>query len=486
MMVNAAQQPGWIGTETVSTRLGSFEFRGGFPTEDAAKRLADQRAYYRAVEVYLAHMPVVSMYNVWMGAARAGRGAPNQVVLWETALDARFALFTGSTEAVYALCALDLERDGPIVVDVPSGVMGGITHLWQGQVVSIGPRGADTSSGNRFLLLPPSYSGVAPAGYVVARSPSYRAVMGLQGFPVGGSREQAVAALRQVRVYALADARQPAPATFVNASEQPLELVFPETEQFFDDLAQVIEREPAERVSAAERHQLASIGIEKDRVFAPNAARRALFRDAARFGAAAARANSFASTDPSRLVYPDRQWEWAFNGPRMPHGSIGENLDSRAACAYIASGISPALVEHVVGQSSHYLWTPRDGHGAYLDGGKSYQLVLPPGIPVRLSWSVVAFDAVSRSMLENGGAATVSQFSECDVNADGSVELYFGPQLPRGRVRNWVRTVPGRGWFPLLRFCGPLPSFFHHSWKPDDIIELRYARPSLTPLGRLQ
>jgi hypothetical protein len=46
--------------------------------------------------------------------------------------------------------------------------------------------------------------------------------------------------------------------------------------------------------------------------------------------------------------------------------------------------------------------------------------------------------------------------------------------------------VPGRGWFPLLRFCGPLPSFFNQAWKPDDIIEVRYSRPALTPLGRLQ
>ena len=157
--VSAAESHGWIGTETVMTRLGNFEFKGGYPTDDSAQRLADQRAYYRAVEVYLAQMPVVSMYNVWKGAANAGRGIPNQVVLWETSVDARTVLLTGNSETVYALCALDLERDGPVVIEVPVGVIGGVTDLWQRQVLSLGPRNGDNGNGVRFLLLPPSYDG---------------------------------------------------------------------------------------------------------------------------------------------------------------------------------------------------------------------------------------------------------------------------------------------------------------------------------------
>jgi len=483
--VSAAESHGWIGTETVKTRLGDFEFKGGYPTDDSAQRLNDQRAYYRAVEVYLAQMPVVSMYNVWKGAADAGRGVPNQVVLWETSVDARTVSLAGNSETVYALCALDLERGGPTVIEVPVGVIGGIADLWQRQVLSIGPSNGDNGNGTRFLLLPPSYDGVRAAGFHVAQSSTYRAVMGLRGFPVGGQRERAVAVLRQVRVYPLAAAGNPSATTFVNASEQALDLVFSDTEQFFEDLARVIQREPAERLTVTERFQLASVGIERGQPFAPNAARRALLRDAARFGAATARANSFSSNDPLRLAYPDRKWEWAFNGSSPAHSMRETDVDHRAAFAYLASGVSPALVEHVVGQSSQYLWTPRDSSGEYLDGGKVYRLHLPPGIPVRLFWSVVVYDAVSRSMLENGASATVSQYSGPEINDDGSVYLFFSPDVPPGFERNWIRTVPGKGWFPLLRLCGPLPSFFSREWKPDDIVELKYARPSLIPLSHI-
>jgi hypothetical protein len=42
------------------------------------------------------------------------------------------------------------------------------------------------------------------------------------------------------------------------------------------------------------------------------------------------------------------------------------------------------------------------------------------------------------------------------VNNDGSVEVYFGPKAPAGKGNNWVQTIPGKGWFMILRLYGPL------------------------------
>ena len=38
-----------------------------------------------------------------------------------------------------------------------------------------------------------------------------------------------------------------------------------------------------------------------------------------------------------------------------------------------------------------------------------------------------------------------------ESNPDGSVDVYFGPHPPTGKERNWIPTVPGRGWFTILR-----------------------------------
>ena len=102
---------GWIGTETVKTRLGNFEFKNSYPSGDATRALRDALVFNRAVEAYLVQMHGVSWYRVWKGIADAGAGTPNQVVLWENLMDGATLLLTGNCETVYGLCAIDLKRE---------------------------------------------------------------------------------------------------------------------------------------------------------------------------------------------------------------------------------------------------------------------------------------------------------------------------------------------------------------------------------------
>jgi hypothetical protein len=154
-------------------------------------------------------------------------------------------------------------------------------------------------------------------------------------------------------------------------------------------------------------------------------------------------------------------------------GDGGPPPQLRAAFSYAATGNSPAMVSKVVGVGSQYFFTTRDAGGAHLDGAKTYRLRLPPKVPVTQFWSVVVYDALRRSELANGQRVpSLSPYTAPVVNADGSVDVYFGPQAPQGTERNWIRTVPGRGWFPLLRFYGPTEAFFDKTWKPDDIVEV--------------
>jgi hypothetical protein len=48
--------------------------------------------------------------------------------------------------------------------------------------------------------------------------------------------------------------------------------------------------------------------------------------------------------------------------------------------------------------------------------------------------------------------------------------VYFAPEQPDGDGRgNWVQTVPGKGWFMLLRLYGPLEPFCDKTWRPGEI-----------------
>lgn len=465
---------GWITTGKVETGVGNLEFAGGYPTARTAAGLREVLTFNRAVEAYLAQMPVVSWYRVWKGVAEAGTAAANQVVIWETLMDAQTLLLTGNTETVYALAAVDLRRYGPVVIEAPAMMLGGLSDLWQREIVGIGPTGADRGKGGKFLVLPPHYKGAVPDGYLTFQSPTYRAVLGLRGFLVDGRPDKAVASMKSIKIYPLSRAGGPSPMTFVNGSGKEIDTVFADTYQFFEDLAEIVSSEPADAVPVQERFPLAALGIEKNKLFKPSAERKAVLTNAARVAGAIARVNSFASEDPERIVYSDRQWEWAFIGGSATWDSQGYvNTDRRAAFAYIAIGMSPAMVEKHIGAGSQYLWTPRDASGGFLDGAKSYRLHLPADIPVKSFWSVVVYDAESRSLLRNGQPfPSVSGYTKPATNVDGSIDVFFAPTAPKGREKNWIKTVLGVGWFPLLRFYGPLEPFFDKTWKPGDIEQL--------------
>ena len=70
-------------------------------------------------------------------------------------------------------------------------------------------------------------------------------------------------------------------------------------------------------------------------------------------------------------------------------------------------------------------------------------------------------------------ASLASNDSAVQKNADGSVEIYFGPAAPSGKESNWVPTDPKRPFELLFRFYGPRKTLFDHSWKLPDLVEVK-------------
>jgi hypothetical protein len=127
------------------------------------------------------------------------------------------------------------------------------------------------------------------------------------------------------------------------------------------------------------------------------------------------------------------------------------------------------MMDKNVGQGSQYLWTYRDASGDFLDGGKTYRLHVLPNIPAKAFWSVVVYDALSRSELQNGQPLpSVSSYVNPKTNADGSVDIVFSPNEPQGGG-NWIRTVPSKGWYPIFRCYSPTEAFFDKTWVLNDI-----------------
>jgi hypothetical protein len=214
-----------------------------------------------------------------------------------------------------------------------------------------------------------------------------------------------------------------------------------------------------------------TLGIEKGKPFKPDEKTKALLGEAARLGGAIARANTYAP--PAVTYYPDRKWQGIPGGMTYTFTRDGApQIDARDNVYYMAAGNSPAMMEKNVGQGSQYLWTYRDAAGEYLDGAKTYKLHILSGIPAKNFWSVVVYDSLSRSELQGGQPLpSVSSYTKPVVNADGSVDIVFSPDAPKEKT-NWIKTVPGKGWFPIFRFYSPTEAFFDKTWKLEDITKV--------------
>jgi hypothetical protein len=111
-----------------------------------------------------------------------------------------------------------------------------------------------------------------------------------------------------------------------------------------------------------------------------------------------------------------------------------------------------------------------DKDGKPLDGSKTYRLNVPANAPIRQYWSATLYDRDTHALIrEMSHAARSSQSPGLQVNADGSVDLYFGPTAPGGKESNWTPTDPKGEFEVLFRFYGPLPSLFDKTWVLPDV-----------------
>src|SRR5262245_26360112 len=242
----SAEPHGWLNNEMLETPFGDFEFQNGYPAGDSGLRLIEQLKLNRAIEVYLTQIMRVSMIGGREGLRAFGATTPQHVIIWEKLMDAKTVWLTANTETVYAMEHLALGTDGPTVIEAPAHMLGFIQDGFQRYLADIGPLGPDKGAGGKFLVLPPGYTGTVPDGYFVSRSPTYSVQFVVRGFQVDGKTDQAVALMKQIKIYPLARVTNPPAMQFLNGSNQKIDAVFPDNFRYFEQLAMLVAEEPAE------------------------------------------------------------------------------------------------------------------------------------------------------------------------------------------------------------------------------------------------
>lgn len=462
--------------DTVETRLGTLHFFDGFPDDATVEKLYDNLDFSRGVQAFLIAMPGASVRALCEGFRSLG--ADNRtMIIFETLADSKSLLLTANSETVYAFMPLDL-KNGPLVLEVPPNVLGIIDDAWFHYVGDVGNAGPDKGKGGKYLLVPPGYKGGLPEGYHVFQTKTFGNIYVLRGFLVNGDPKPAVDSIKKsAKVYPLAQAENPPPTRFVNASGKSFNTIHANDFGFFEEINDVVQAEPNEAMDPETLGLLAAIGIEKGRTFAPDERMKKILTEAVAVGNATARALVFKSRMKEAYFYPDSAWCTSFIGGSyefLKQPGV-RNLDARAMFFYYATFVTPAMSMKMVGVGSQYAGAFVDSEGRALDGGKTYHLHLPAGIPAKDFWSLVVYDNQTRSELQTdaGFPSIGSRKKDLVINPDTSVDLWFGPTAPAGHEANWVQTIPGKGWSTILRLYGPLQSWFDKTWKPGEFVEVK-------------
>jgi hypothetical protein len=122
-----------------------------------------------------------------------------------------------------------------------------------------------------------------------------------------------------------------------------------------------------------------------------------------------------------------------------------------------------------LGSGQFYLMTFTDKDGQSLGGSSTYRLTVPAHAPVTQYWSATVYDRETHALIRNmQRASRSSQSPNLQKNANGSVDIYFGPTSPTGRESNWVPTSTGE-FEVLVRLYGPEKPLFDKTWKLPDI-----------------
>ena len=465
-------------------KLANAPFPGGYPAKESVEPLKNELFFQQASQAYIWSLPAVNMWAMKEGSEKVFGAGYNVLPYWPKRLTAKTLVTTPNSDVIYAMSYLDLKQYGPLVVEVPHGVQGLFDDFWQRPLIGptidghtwigdVGLAGPDRGKGGTYILLPPDYKGGVPNDGFVYHSRTYNVFLFWRTFfrdPNELSNADAI--VRQTLVYPLGKKDQAKPMQFPDANAAPADMLFPQDGSYFDMLSRFIDAEYVDPSDDYMRTVLKMIGIEKGKPFHPDPAMKTLLDQAAKtaFKMTRVMANDMSVQAPGGMYYPDRHWVNVFPG-QDPF--FRGDLLWRTLYFTLAYGMSPGMAVSMVDKGAKYPGVFRDKDGDYLEGGKPYSLHLPPNVPAANFWSVTLYDALTASGLDNGQPfPSLNSMDKPTQNADGSFDLYFGPTAPAGKDKNWMRTVPGKGYFVLLRLYSPEKTFFDETWKPDDVVKV--------------
>jgi len=433
-------------------------------------------AHQRGVEAVVWAMPAVSMLALRDANFSLG-GGYNTIYYLTKPPTALQEAITANNQTPYVNVHLNT-RQGPVVLDIPpaskrTAIFGSATDVWQVPVTDIGPAGLDKGKGGKYVFLPPGYKGKVPSGFLPVPLKLFDVYVALRLIPLGdASFGEAGGYAKNIKAYPLSEADSPPPGEYIDMAGKHLPTLPRYDMDFFAKIARLIDEEPLLERDKVMGGILASIGIEKGKAFKPDAALKKVLGEAVKDGRAYLEYMFETPGYSTEVYWKGTQWL----GIRQPSkdGFLFDEgdsllLDERGSLFHWAT-----FVPRQLGKATAYVLAMRDAEGKLLSGDARYKLRIPAKVPARDFWSVIAYSKKTKAFIYNDidrvGLSSYDKKS-LNVNADGTVDIYFAKKAPKGLESNWIPTA-GEDFFLIFRLYGPEKAFFDKSFKLPDVMRM--------------
>jgi hypothetical protein len=440
-------------------------------------QLAERALHRRAAEAVIWGMPAVN-FDRMLQADLANGAKANQIVYWSRPVNWKDQTLTPNPDTIYLNPFYDT-RTGPVVLEIPPAegdlsITGSIDTAWQNALEDVGPAGVDKGKGGKYLLTPPGYKEKAPDGYIVLPSDTYRGFAILRSNFKSGSDADIARAVeygKRVKIYLLGGS--PDSTVYVDVYDKLFDATIPYDARYFESLDRFVQAEPWLTRDKVMIDMLKTVGIEKGKPFKPDAKVKSILEDAAR------EAHAWIEMKYEALFIPpfNEGTHWVL--PASPEVVEGMESSFAKPDSYPTDGRGVAYsmayfsARHL-GSGQFYLMAIKDRKGQSFNGGSTYRLSVPANAPVKLYWSATAYDRATHALIRNQKwSSRSSNTPQLQKNADGSVDIYFGPMAPEGKESNWVPTSANGHFEVLFRFYGPEKALFDKTWKLPDLEEVK-------------
>ena len=450
----------------------------------------------RATQAAIYYMPAVAQVDFIKATRRAG-GDYDTVNFVTKPFGSEKGFLTANDTTAYAWGSISTKQ-GAMVVEVPPmtdkiDYFGSFISAWHVPMVDVGSKGADEGKGGKYLFLPPNYEdkhGTAAEleaqGYIIVTgmdghdaSYSFRPTL-LNGATHADAGEHA----KGIKVYSLREAveRDIEPTEYLDATELAYDCLPYYNMTFIEDINDVVQNNPVREKDRAIYSTLQSIGIKKGEEFNPTP----IQKKAALEGLELAYAYMQKKfTTEGETVAPlwvkdgEKLSEWSFwnFGDQAALGFPFEDgeeilIDKRAASYFYVT-----FLPNKLGGATFYLTGLRDSDGNMLNGKDTYKLNVPADVPAKDFWSAIVYNMETKNFnrgVDRVGAST-KDLDKMVKNADGSVDVYYAPNLdevPEGYEVNWVTTesaTNANDWFFLFRLYRPETKEWFKTWMLNDV-----------------